>query len=122
MATDFSLTNVLFDPAEALGINPHQWIPGLPGPGEVLGMPGLSGGVEPEDPKPINGRADVRGAILRGQEAGGRTSGGEAGAFAGGNPQQSQMLASMDSQRRNEALQSPYLADALRSDHSWMAG
>jgi hypothetical protein len=118
MGMDFNL----FDPAEGLGLNPHQWIPGLKGPGEALGMPGISGSAEPEDPNPINGRADVRGAILRGQGSSTPLAGGEAGAFAGGNPQQSQMLSSMDTQRRNGAMQSPYLADALRSDHSWMAG
>lgn len=63
---DFSAHNILFDPAEALGINPHQWIPGLKGPGEVLGMQGISGSV-PTTPQQVGYDPDLRGAVARGQ-------------------------------------------------------
>lgn len=72
--------NSLMDPAEALGLNPHQLIPGMKGPGEALGMQGISGSVKP--PTVFAGRKpDISGAIDRGQMMGQRQ---QADALRGG--------------------------------------
>jgi hypothetical protein len=85
-------------------------------------LPMLTG--TPEQPAQ-GGKADITGALLRGQ-GDDPLSGGNAAAFGGDN-QQSSILNAMGTQRRDEAQQSPYLAAALRGDNrktidSWRGG
>jgi hypothetical protein len=86
-------------------------------------LPSVLGGAPADPSKDMP--ADIAGALRAAQLDDQPID--EAGSLFGGDPQKSQWLTGMDSQRREESMQTPYLSSVLRGEgtkpiDSWRGG